>query len=407
MESGFQPLAVVGGAVVDGLVAALAQFRVGMPVSEFGLLVGQWEQVRFDCSVAAGCTPDEASVGLVVLEGVRRSLDAATAVLAGRLNAGRDARAALVRRTGMSSRQANEIVDVVKVLGSLPGSEELLSAGKVSVAHLRPLAHIKTELAALLLPAAEGMGADEFVTFVKERNVKHDAKSLAEEQEASRSVTFFETKNGCVGARIVLPIADGTEFRETLNQLCDAQYRKDHPERATEVGGHDVEPRDRRLADVFRVWMRERNVGAGRPAVIVTVDAETLEARIVPNQPISLSTAAELAARGDLYAAIRKGTQRAQLVFGRNRRLATPLQRLALMSIQHTCVWEGCNESATRCEVDHQVDFDSGGDTDIGNLRFLCPQHHRHRHLQHVDVYEHADGAWKLTPPKPKPRRAA
>jgi hypothetical protein len=92
MESGFQPLAVV-----DGLVAALAGFRVGVPVTEFGLSVSQWEQVRFDCSVAAGCTPEEATAGLVVLEGVRRSLDAATAVLAGRLNAGRDTRAALVR----------------------------------------------------------------------------------------------------------------------------------------------------------------------------------------------------------------------------------------------------------------------------------------------------------------------
>jgi Domain of unknown function (DUF222) len=402
MESGFQPLAVV-----DGLVAALAQFRAGMPETEFGLLVAQWDQVRFDCSVVADCTPQEASDGLVVLEGVRRSLDAATAVLAGRLNAGRDTRAKLVRKTGMSSKQANEIVEVVKVFGSLPGSEELLSAGKVSVAQLRPLAHINTELAASVLPDAEGMGADQFVTFVKKRNAKLNAKSLTEEQEASRSVTFFETKNGCVGARIVLPPADGTELRETLNQLCDAHYRKDHPERATEVGGHDVEPRERRLADTFRVWMRDRNVGAGRPAVIVTVDAETLDAKIVPNQPISLSTAAELAARGDLYAAIRKGTQRAQLVFGRNRRLASPLQRLALMCIQHTCVWEGCNESATRCEVDHQTDFDAGGHTDIRNLRFLCPKHHRHRHLQHVDVYEHADGTWKLKPPKPKPRRAA
>jgi hypothetical protein len=123
-----------------------------------------------------------------------------------------------------------------------------------------------------------------------------------------------------------------------------------------------------------------------------------LDATIVPNRPISFATAVELAARGELYAAIRKGTKRAQLVFGRNRRLASPLQRLALMALQPTCVWDGCNESATRCEVDHQVDFDSGGDTDIGNLRYLCPQHHRHRHLEKVDVYEQPDGYWKLRP---------
>jgi Domain of unknown function (DUF222) len=390
--------ATLSRSVADGLVAALDSFRAAMPETEFGLSLAQWEQVRFDCSVAAGCTVGEASAGLVVLEGVRRSLDAVTAVLASRLNAGRDTRAALVRKTGMSSRQATEIVDIVKVFGSLPGSEELLSAGKVSVAHLRPLAHINSELASSVLADAEGMGADQFVTFVKERNVKRNAKSVAEEQEASRSVTFFETKNGCVGARIVLPVSDGTEFRETLNQLCDTQYKKDHPERAEQLGGHDVEPRERRLADAFRTWLRNHHVGAGRPAVIVTIDAETLDAMIIPNRPISFAKAVELAARGDLYTAIRQGTKRAQLVFGRNRRLASPLQRLALMALQPTCVWDGCNESATRCEVDHQVDFDSGGDTDIGNLRYLCPQHHRHRHLEHVDVYEQPDGTWKLRP---------
>jgi hypothetical protein len=132
--------------------------------------------------------------------------------------------------------------------------------------------------------------------------------------------------------------------------------------------------------------------------VIVTIDAETLDAAVVPNRPISFGTAIELAGRGELYAAIRKGTKRAQLVFGRNRRLASPLQRLALMALQPTCVWDGCNESATRCEVDHQTDFDSGGDTDIGNLRYLCPQHHQHRHLEHVDVHEQPDGSWKLRP---------
>jgi hypothetical protein len=393
METEFQPQSVV-----EGLVAALTGFRAAMPVTEFDAVVAQWEQIRFDCSVAADCTVNEATSGLVVLEGVRRSLDAVTAVLATRLNAGRDMRAALVRTTGMSSRQANEIVDVIKVFGSLPEAEELLSSGKVSVSHLRPLAHIKTDLAASLLSDAENMGADQFVTLVKERNVKQNANSLADEQEASRSVTFFETKNGCVGARIVLPVADGTEFRETLNQLCDAHYKKDHPERAEQVGGHDVEPRERRLADAFRSWMRDRNTGAGRPAVIVTIDAETLTAAVVPNRPISFATAVELAGRGELYAAIRKGTKRAQLVFGRNRRLASPLQRLALMALQPTCVWDGCNQSATRCEVDHQTDFDSGGDTDIGNLRYLCPQHHQHRHLEHVDVHEQSDGSWTLRP---------
>jgi hypothetical protein len=396
MDSGFDSYSVV--ALMEPVNLVAQGSGCALPAEA---VLAEWASCRFDPGLVAGWSPEQARLGLVELEQVRRSIDAVTAVLTARLAAGRDLQAALCRSTGMSSRDARAAVDVGKVVDRLPEAGNLLASGAVSAGHLRPLAHITPELAAELLPHAVSMGVDDFITLVKQRNVKQHSKTLAEEQEASRSIEFFETKNGCVGARIVLPPVDGVEFRETLNQLCDTQYRKDHPERADTLGGHDIEPRSRRLADAFRIWMRNKTLSIGKPAVIVTIEAETLDAHIVPNQPIPLRTAMELVARSELYAAIKTKTNRAQLVFGRNRRLATPLQRLALMALQETCVWEGCTRPAQHCDVDHQHPYELGGTSDIGNYRFYCGLHHPHHHETGVDVYEQPDGTWKIRPPDP------
>jgi hypothetical protein len=401
MNSGRSPHSVVAG-----LVDELSRLQGSDSDHGFAPVIAEWAGIQFDSAAVVGWTPDEARAGLAELERVRRSMAAVTAVLTNRLAAGRDTQAMMCRATGMSSRDARAAVDVAKVINNIPEAHALLASGAVSAGHLRALAHLKTDLAAELLPFARSMNVDEFVLLVRERNVKHNTNTLAEEQEATRSVTFFETPNGCVGARIVLPPVDGVEFRETLNQLCDAAYRKAHPERADALGSHDVEPRERRLADAFRTWMRTKKIGSGKPVVIVTIEAETLNAHIVPKQPIPLKAALELVARSDLYVAIRKGTDRAKLIFGRNKRLATPLQRLALMSLQETCVWEGCDRPAQICDVDHQDEFGHGGNSNIDKFRFLCGLHHPHRHLTDVDVHERPDGTWTLVPPPPLSERA-
>ena len=174
-------------------------------------------------------------------------------------------------------------------------------------------------MAAELLPQARGLSVDEFSRLVASHRVKAESATLTDEQHASRSVTFNERPNGCIQATIVLRPVEGHEFRNTLTELCDKAWRAAHPERAENLGGHEDEPRARRLADAFVSWMRSTTVNTGKPALIVHVEAETLSATIAPDTPIPISQALEVMARADLYAAIRDGTNRATMQFGRNR----------------------------------------------------------------------------------------
>ena len=360
--------------------------------------LGEWASVRFDSDDVSGWSPSEAEAGLAALEQVRRSLAAVTAVLVTRLDAGRDTVAAVTRATGASGSLAREMAAVAKVVREHPTAGEMLSCGVVSAGHLRPLAYLKPAMAAELLPQARGLSVDEFARLVANHRVQAESATVAEEQHASRSVAFSEKPNGCIAATIVLPPLAGQEFRNTLNDLCDQAWRAEHPERAEALGGHEDEPRDRRLADAFVAWMRSKIVHSGKPALIVHVEAETLTAKIAPDTPIPITDALEVMARADLYAAIRDGTNRATMQFGRNRRFASPLQKLALMLLQPRCIYPGCDAPAQRSSAHHLREYERGGPTDLENEGFLCGPHHAHVHIHNITLIELDDGTWTIGP---------
>ena len=147
----------------------------------------------------------------------------------------------------------------------------------------------------------------------------------------------------------------------------------------------------------------EPSVGAGvgsRPTIIVTVNAETLHADIAGtgpgNGPVNLSDVAELAVRADMYTAIR-ATSGAVLNFGRSRRLATLLQRLAVIVRDGgRCAITGCDAGHERCEVHHMIEYEHGGVTDLNNLALLCPAHHTHLHINELHL-QRQNGNWTTT----------
>ena len=122
----------------------------------------------------------------------------------------------------------------------------------------------------------------------------------------------------------------------------------------------------------------------------------TLEAEIVGHGPIPFTEAAGLAARADLFAAIRT-TNGAILKFGRNRRLASPLQRLALIVRDGGCSWTGCTVDYTRCDADHDPPWEQGGTTDLEYLRLMCRcGHHSHLHETGQNIRRRVDGTTEI-----------
>ena len=110
--------------------------------------------------------------------------------------------------------------------------------------------------------------------------------------------------------RAILTAIEGAELKTRLQQITDATWRAEHPERAETLGGHGGPPLHQRLADAL-MKLVHGNIGGtfGKPTVIVVVDAETLEANITGTGPVSgpvpLVDVADMSDRSDLYTAIR------------------------------------------------------------------------------------------------------
>ena len=356
-----------------------------------------------------------AKLGLTALRRIRGELAALEAVLVRVLKTetGRDTRAMLARGFGMSGAEALKAEEVADIAARVPGVEDALADGTVTGEHVRrlkPIADIDD--AAELLALAASQSPEEFAKSVDKFRIERDAEGWKAKQQKARSVKFFKADNGCVGIRAILPTVEGEQVKAAINAQCDAAWRAAHPERAETVGGHNDEPREQRLADALvALVIGEASGGVGRTAVIVTIQAETLEANVLGAGPIPTENAVALIddPRTDIYAAI-QATDGAIMKFGRSRRLASPMQKLALaLRDGGICCKPGGTTHWTRCDADHDPPWDEGGRTDIDKLRHLCgPDCHPHRHETGQHTTRQSDGTWTVDgetlPPWPPPR---
>jgi hypothetical protein len=358
--------------------------------------VTAWDQVVLSLPLFESLSPEEAVYALVGVERLRRRVDAAVVVLSQSLRAGRDTVAALSRATNMSNREAKQYVRVARQRDVVPEIVEELANGGLSLEHASALASTDADTARSLIPHATNERVDEFRVRVRKADVDKAGGNRRARQVAERSVRFGATDEGSLRATIVLPETEGVEFRNTLEHLCDAAYRQQYPERASALGGHQVPPKDQRLADALVAWMRGQQSGSGRPAVVVVVDGESLECTRLPNDPIDRAEAAGLLGRAQLCALIRDRTTHETIQFGRNRRLASPLQKLLLAVRFGYCAIDGCYEPALGADSDHIIPFARGGLTDDAAMQPLCHRHHpekteteQHGHDAHNRNGEH------------------
>ena len=68
------------------------------------------------------------------------------------------------------------------------------------------------------------------------------------------------------------------------------------------------------------------------------------------------------------------------LDLGRERRLHTKAQRIALSGIHDTCAAEGCERPFAWTEIHHPESWARGGRTDLDNALPLCGWHRRRAH---------------------------
>ena len=368
-------------------------------------------------SIPRACSADwdagTAKVGLRELRRLRGELASAEAVLVGvmKTETGRDTKATLTRRFGMSAAEAAKAEAVADVVTRIPGADDALADGTVTGEHLRKLAPITdpTE-AAELFSLAPSQSPDDFAKIVDRYRINRDSDGWRARQRAARSLRFFKADDGCVGFRGILPTLEGERIKAAINHACDAAWRDAHPERAETAGGHDDEPRERRMADALVSLVLgdppASGSGTARTALIVTVQAETLQAQILGHGPLPTDDAIDLIndARTDLYAAIQTADG-AVMKFGRTRRFASALQKLALALREHgTCAYPGCDTPWNRCDADHDPPWEQDGLTNIEHMKLMCTHgHHTHRHETGNNITRQPNGTWTIDNETPEP----
>jgi Domain of unknown function (DUF222) len=153
---------------------------------------------------------------------------------------------------------------------------------------------------------------------------------------------------------------------------------------------------------------RTEKPGKPRTAVIVTISLETLQAQILGDSAIPLGDALNLIeqARTDLYFCV-QNEQGAIMNFGRSRRFASYLQKLALaVREEGLCSVPDCDVPWDQCEADHDTEFyppnpgDPHGKTDLDDMSLKCPKDHKQRHRTGLNMRRKPKPLQKPKPPQ-------
>ena len=124
--------------------------------------------------------------------------------------------------------------------------------------------------------------------------------------------------------------------------------------------------------------------------VVVTIDHTVLEGAIKTagldtGHTITAGEARRLACTAGLLPAVLNGKSIA-LDLGRESRLFTEAQRIAVGLHHSTCAADGCERPYAWCELHHETPWSRGGRTDLKDAVPLC---HRHHQWIHDTGYHH------------------
>jgi hypothetical protein len=156
--------------------------------------------------------------------------------------------------------------------------------------------------------------------------------------------------------------------------------------RPDDAMGPDIRTMPQRLHDAFEeagrrlLATKDLPDHAGLPCqLIVTVSLTDLERRAGRatthhGGTLSIDEALKLAAEGRVLSAVLDDAG-GILAHGRDRRLASPGMRKALIARDRGCTFPGCTRTAARSQIHHAIDWAKGGRTDLDNLAIACGYH--------------------------------
>jgi len=312
--------------------------------------------------------------------------------------------ARLARECGLDPATAKAELCRARKLRSMPVVRDALARGLLSVDKADLLARARTAKTEALFRVDESMlvnliGPMRYSTAAKAvaywRSCARDAtgEPFTERQTARRNASCDRTFRGGVHFSGFLPKVAGTALYDEVHrlerQLFDADLAAARQEHGDDAIHHLPRTGAQRLADAFML-MAARSAGAdaGRPArplLTVLVGYETFKGRVCELEDGTVTEPEELRdllATADIERVVFDGPSRV-IDVGARTRLFTGALRRAIQVRDRTCRDpSGCEEPANRCEIDHAVEYEDGGETTQDNGQLECRVHNRRKHRE-------------------------
>lgn len=321
----------------------------------------------------------------------------------------------------LSGQTAQRRIDTARDLCSrLPGTLAALSTGQISYLHSVIIAEATCDLSAPAVAAVEAQvltraasqTVAEFRRAVTRAVLSADparAEQAHERAVAQRTVRTWSMSDGMAEIRALLDAPDAALVMATVNAL------------ASKAAATDPRGIDARRADALVSVFTDALSGQGpsqeqriRAQIQVTVPATTLlgisdaPGDLAGYGPVTAGVARELAATGSWRRLLVHPTTGQLLDYGRRshppnrgskwpRLLSDPISAHSLdygrrayrppadlarfvIARDRVCQFPGCNQPASRCDLDHRTPWQHGGTTCPDNLTALCRRHHRAKH---------------------------
>ena len=312
--------------------------------------------------------------------------------------------------------------------GPLSQTRVALDAGDISTAHARVIAQAmsdlpdgldaeqrvgcEAELVRMALTRSPGklrIAGRRIIEAVQpdpdEVDAHEDTIVATEEERAYQASAFWikDNHDGTMTGHFTVPWASGALLKKVIDAMTAPRRQRQEPSEDVDPGADadalapasgsgthatrwdEIDWQHRRgmaLADLLLRIPTDHLSPKVAATLIVSTRLEDLRGELRKvgttdvDDSVSAGTIRRLACGAGIIPAVLDGDS-LPLDLGRQRRLFTEVQRVALSTRYTECAAEGCDRPFAWCEAHHIRAWEAGGPTDLDNAVPLCGRHHR------------------------------
>jgi hypothetical protein len=380
------------------------------------------------------------------VEQLRRQSEAAATAVADHLDTAQPfrhhgfftAKAWMKHHLQLSGPEAHGRLQQARLRRAVQVWNQALAGGQVGVAQTRLIARIAanpriapdvlTDGVWQLMADAMDLSYDGFERLALTFEALADPIGAAERVERNRlrrAANMHQSDNLGWTLHASFDDVGGPEFLEIFCWYTDREFAADWAEAVKRLGEGNVDTAKLRRTEAQRradaLLEMARAAGAcppdrarPLPTVNFLIDAATAQA-VCNNDPIDPADYHRVVSRSDrgqrvdpaaiigvsLWSLIRRVVIDARSVvidLGRTSRLFTGHAREAVMLLEPTCIWPGCDQPHRWCHADHLTSWTTRGPTNHDNGAPLCARHNSHKE-RGFTVTRDNRGHWHIIAP--------